>query len=48
MQIKVQSTSELRSRTAQSALDGFGAAGTEALLVPGACCCCSGAVTRRS
>lgn len=46
MKLTSITVTEHRSRTAQPALDRFGAAGTQAVLVPGACCCCSGAVVR--
>ncbi|MCH0555573.1 hypothetical protein ACWGLF_07250 [Streptomyces puniciscabiei] len=46
MKLTAKVVTEHRSRSAQPALEAFGAAGNQAVLVPGACCCCSGAVVR--
>ncbi|HEY6797039.1 MAG TPA: hypothetical protein VI248_20390 [Kineosporiaceae bacterium] len=44
MQLVASSFVENNSRSAQSMLRAFGAAGTQAVLTPGVCCCCCGAV----
>lgn len=47
--VKLQSekVTEHRNSTPQAALEPFGAGRDEAVLVPGACSCCCGAVVRK-
>ncbi|MEU1334902.1 hypothetical protein [Streptomyces sp. NPDC005865] len=47
MKLQSEKVTEHRNGTPQAALEPFGAGRDEAVLVPGACSCCCGAVVRK-